>query len=78
VRSDLVRAGGVRAARQRHTVDAVPLLEFLRAELEKAKPSKTPDAYGKSTQMYLDLIGTICDIDNPVVASDMMNVTLGI
>jgi len=57
VRSELVRAGGVRAGRRGHEVVADPLLEFLRAELERAKQSTPPEDYEAATKMYLDLMG---------------------
>jgi len=57
VRSELVRAGGVRAGRRGGEVVADPLLEFLRAELEKAKQSTPPEDYEAATKMYLDLMG---------------------
>jgi hypothetical protein len=57
VRSELVRAGGVRAGRRGGEVVADPLLEFLRAELEKARQCTPPEDYGASTKMYLDLMG---------------------
>jgi hypothetical protein len=56
-RSELVRAGGVRAGRGGREVVADPLMEFLRTELDKARQSRPPRDYAESTRMYLDLMG---------------------
>ena len=57
LRCDLVRAGNLRDRRTGRPPANDPLLEFLRAELEKAKHAKKPKDYAGPTGAYLDSVG---------------------